>query len=178
MAVTPLFNADIPTLKAKLRLSGATAADTDAMLLDTVKLVRVNLYDKLSASRISTLLSYPVSDNPSSDHELLREKAAQAESLWVRMIMFRRIPVLFMDSSGTTQQQWNDEGLTRNMGNKIAEELERMQLDLDLLIGDLLDDSNNSGSLNRVTVFEPDPCTTPRPGQSLRGNFGRNGFFR
>jgi hypothetical protein len=131
MSVTPLFNADMGTLKSLLRLSGADQPDVAAVILNAVQKVRTALFDRLGASRIAEVLLYPLTDNATSDNEITRLRAAQTETMWVRMFLLREIPTQFMDGSAGTQETWNEAGVTRDIGaSALSKEIARLESEI------------------------------------------------
>jgi len=166
MAVLPLFITTIADLQSRLRLTGTAQADSLRMMTETIEQVRVYLYDALGSARVAVILATAHSDAPTTNAELLRSKAELVESMWVRMILMRRMPMLFMDTSAQTQQVWNEDGLTRNMGAAgIEKELARLQNDISNLLDDLQGAVPSTSSIHVSTVGPL--VIPPRPGASI-----------
>lgn len=162
------------TLKAALRLSGASATDASAIIDMAVKTVRVKFYQELGNSRVAAIVAMPHSDNPSTDDEVMRGTAEACETLWVKYRLLQDLPTVFMDGSASVQQQWNEEGLLRDaspanmavFSDKIYKEVQAM---LDYLRGDETETEGGitASSLGpvrrnpppgtRTGVFEPYP---------------------
>jgi hypothetical protein len=173
MATTPLFLPDIATVKARLRMTGVPAGtDAESLIEEAIRTVRVGFYRKLSSSRITTLLGYASTDNPSTSTEVLRVQAEITELKWIRYELMRTIPTLFFDSSPSSGEAWNREGLVRGMGtDERTKEMDRLMADvigaLDGLEG--VDEYPNEVS-NKVQAFAPAP-PVPAPGDSLFGGW-------
>jgi hypothetical protein len=172
MAVAPLFNSSIDTLKATLRLSGASQTDTLAMINQAVQEVRVGFYDRLGSDRVAEILSFAAEDNPSTSGPLMRIKANYTEAAWVKMLLIDRLPYLFLDDSSQTDQIFNEEGLTRGVS---ASELRRMRQslaeDVETGIVELIKEERVSPG----NVYVPEPSKTPpRPGETL---FPKSGVY-
>lgn len=167
MAVEPLFVANMDTLKAALRLTDASQADAVAQIDQAVEDVRVRLYDErgLGAALVATLLAIPYTENATTVSALRRTRANNLEIKWVRLLLLKRMPVLFQDASGQSLDAWNEEPLTRlpawaleNMCRALEEEIQ------DELA--LLADVEDAGGSMDVVVFEPSE-TPARPGASI-----------
>lgn len=169
MAISPIFVADLPTLKSRLRLSGVGAsADAEKMIEGAVLTVRSNLQRALGTARLGVLASYAHSDAPANDNEYLRLLAEETEVKWVRMELMRALPMLFMDGSGNSQQVWNDEAPFRQAGSfSIGKEIDRLQAEilqnLDALRGDM---PPGEEATIKTTDLIPD-SEPPAPGDSV-----------
>lgn len=164
MAVAPLFVLDMATLKAALRLSGAAATDASAIINMAVKTVRVKFYQELGGSRVAAILAMSRSDTPSTDDEVMRGTAESCEALWVKHRLLQDLPTVFMDGSGSVQQQWNEEGLLRDaspanmaiFSEKVYKEVQAM---LDYLRGD---EEDTEGGVTASSLGPP--ARNPAPG--------------
>ena len=172
MAVEPLFVSSMAVLKSRLRLTGSTQADATAQIDKAVEDVRVGFYSEtlgLGASRVTAILAVAFVENATTAAALVRTQANNLEITWVRLLLLRRLPTLFMDASGGAHEQWNDEPFGRNRGRELRDEIARLEKELQDGIGALEPDDEAGGILN-VVVFEP--ATTPdRPGASLRPTY-------
>ena len=173
MAVSPLFVVDMATLKSRVRLTGAAQADALAQIDQAVEDVRVGFFDDvqgLGLSRVTTLLAIAYAENASTAEELLRTRANNLEVTWVRLLLMRRLPPLFMVASGSTLDAWNEEPLTRKAGRDLREEINRLEQEvmegLAYLSGGDDEDVGNLG----VVVFQP-AVTPDRPGLSIAPGF-------
>lgn len=163
----PLFISDLDTLKSKLRLSGATEEDTLALVDLALSQVRISLFDALGADRITELLAIEPAVNPLTADEITRAKADLVEVLWVRLHLLRKLPTLFMDAAGSARQNWNEEGLTRNMGQSDLEnEIRRLEEEIANLLSTLRGAEPAAGVL-QITTIGP-AVTPPAPGDSIR----------
>ena len=181
MAVEPLFVADKDTLKSRLRLSGAAQTDALAQIDQAIEDVRVGFYDDaqgLGVSRVTALLAISYEENATTAEALLRTRANNLEVSWVRLLLMRRLPTLFMDASGNSLDVWNEEPLTRKAGRSLRDEIARLELEVAEGLAYLgAGDDDDVGDLG-VVVFEP--STTPdRPGLSISPNYlGSDSPFR
>lgn len=168
MAVAPLFNTSMATLKAKLRLTGAAQPDALAVIEDAVSQVRIGFYDFVGPDRINAILATPLNDAPTSTEQIIRSKAAVIETKWARMILLRVMPMLFMDASGDTGRVWNEEELTREAGAANEKELARLQEEIDRGLADLRGDDGTPEQLGSLSARTFGPATTPlRPGEAF-----------
>lgn len=176
MAVTPLFLANTATLLSKLRLTGVKG-DGAAIVDEVIQQVRLGFYDFLGTSRVAAIVAITASDTPATEDELTRFRANLAESMWTRLLLMRRLPMLFMDASDKTQEIWDQEGLTRYASRvELDAEVERLERELNDLLNDLTGEEEPDESTINVMVIEPS-CTPPRPGDTAfgRGRYiGRN----
>lgn len=164
MSATPLFVPDLATLLARLRLTGI-ATSGQAVVDEAVQTVRVGIYRALGAAVVSTLLATTSTLSPITDAELERCTAERVEVAWTRMLLLRSMPVLFKESSSNIQQAWNEEGLARDASARmIADEIERLQADIDTWLGTLTDDSVPFGV--RATVIGG-TCANTAPGSAI-----------
>lgn len=168
MAVAPLFVSNMTALKSALKLSGSTQTDTATIIDRAVQEVRLGFFDHLGSTRVTEIGTYSSTDNPSSTEEIARVKAETAEILWVKSKLLRDLPSLFMDSSGNTDQVWNEEGLTREANDReIKDKIASLEEQVFNLLGSLAG-SENVGTATKASTLNS--STTPiRPGQSLGG---------
>lgn len=169
MAVAPLFVADMDTLKAKLRLTGVANADGVALIEEAVLQVRQEIYRRLGASKITTLLATAYTDTPATDDEYKRLVAANLEVKWVRLRLLDSMAVVFKDATGNMLEQWNEEAAFREGRLSQAEKRKAFQ--------EILDDvrflkSGTAGSEQRgnANLIEPDDAP-PQPGDSVWGPY-------
>lgn len=135
----PLFIASTAALKAQLRLSGTAQPDGLAMINTAMLEARLYLFRLLGQTLISTLQGYVFTEDATTAEDFARLKANMCELALVRQHLLRTMPVLFMDSSGAKREAWNDEGFTRRaQQSEVAAEIERLQLDIDQWIAELV----------------------------------------
>lgn len=166
MTVLPLFTETLADLKVKLRLSGVTM-DTDAeqIIEDAVEESKLGIIDALGLSLITTLQAISPVDNPTTTDQVKRLRATLVEVFWVRAILVERLPQLFIDSSGSTMQAYNEEGIIRDVGTgsvrRQAKDLMRkVRANLNYLTGD---------DVGELHIVVPVPDTPPpEPWDSIR----------
>jgi hypothetical protein len=164
----PVFHANRAALKSKLRLTGSAAQDAEAILDQTIQEVRIGFYDFLGSSRVEKILAMPFSENPTTREGVMRLKAMTTETKWVKMLLLRALPVLFMDASGDSLEAWNDEAMTRQASQSdLAREINRLNTDVQDALKDLRGDQPVDPGVIAVTTIESDR-RTPRPGDSIR----------
>ena len=164
--LAPLFHADLPSLKATLRLSGLGAGtDADAILESALLTVRTGFYREFGKARIDEIVAMPVEATPNTDAGILRATARVTEQMWVRVALIDSMPMLFADASADTG--WNDEGTFRD--DPATRETLRARLWRQVVENfELLRGSSAIGNETTVaaTTFEPDESTLIGPGQS------------
>lgn len=166
MPVSPLFHTNMASLKSAVRLTGAGSDDALAIIDRIVQEVRYGFYNKLGDTRINEILGFSVEDNPTTSGPLTRLLAIQVETLWVKMRLFEELPTLFMDSSGDTEQIWNQEGLTREASARdVRENVSAMQDRLNQMLDDL-EGSADPGSAE-VFLLEPEPENVKKPRSTM-----------
>lgn len=180
MAVEPLFVADMDTLKSRLRLSGAAQDDALAQIDQAVEDVRVGFYDDvqgLGVTQVTTLLAIDYAENATTAEDLLRTRANNLEVTWVRLLLMRRMPTLFMDASGSTLDTWNEEPLTRKSGRDLSAEIKRLESEVAVGLAYLGAGDDDDVGLLGVTVFEPEE-TPDRPAASIEPSYGYTSPFQ
>lgn len=137
----PVFIASTTTLKAQLRLTGAAQPDALAMIDTGIMQARIYLYRVLGAARVTAIQAYGFNENATTDNEISRLKANNAELALVRMNLLRTMPTLFMDASGVKREAWNEEGFARRSNQReVQDEIDRLQLDIDTWLTELAAD--------------------------------------
>lgn len=162
MAVQPLFISTVDNLRARLRLSSAQGnEDLPEILDEAMQTARVGIYERLGASVVSSIAATTATENPVTQDQITRTKAEILEVSWVRMILLRRLPVLFMDAGAATREIWDTEGMTRDAKwSEIDREIGRLLSEIESLLGSLAGDSE-SGPTGRAVAFEPQVTKTP-----------------
>ena len=159
MAIETLFVISKDILKSKLKLSGASSSDTLTIIDSAIEKVRIGFYDSLGAPRIAQLLAITYAENATTANQLLRTKANQTEISWVRLHLLQELPSLFIDGSSQVDQDWNDEGLTREANYfDTKEQISKLQLEVEQNLVQLAENETERPKLT-VSVIEPD--TTP-----------------
>lgn len=164
----PVFESSFDAIKAKLRLSRIDEeSDGYAVLLDAHRAVRAGFYRVLGFTAVASIQATVLTDNPSSNDEILRLVGASTEVDWMRYELALRMPVLFQDAGAEESPQvWNEEGAFRSPSQigltKLRAELwDKIQGNLDLLSGST--SLGNEGSGVSAVVFGP-ADTPPTPG--------------
>jgi len=114
VAVEPLFNADKESLLKRVRIKTKTDEQTDALVDQVITEVRVAFYTRLGSARVGAIVGFSLVDNPTSENELVRANAANIEALWVTYLLTNRLPYIFMDNTGSVNDNFSDEPLTRD----------------------------------------------------------------
>lgn len=167
MAVAPLFVADMTTLRTRLRLDGAKAASALAVIDQAVEDVRIGFYDRLGATRVAALVAIGYSENPTTANGVLRAKANSVEVKWVRVLLLRRLPVLFIDAQGLKQQVWNDEsGFASGPERALRDEIEKLEAEIEEALLVLAGDEDPDEAILNVSTIGPDE-TPDLPGASV-----------
>jgi hypothetical protein len=152
MAVEPLFNVDRQTLLRRARIETADDDQTLALIDQSMTEVRLGFYKALGGTRVSSILSYSLVDNPSTDNELLRAGAATTEALWLTWLLAQRLPHLFMDNSASTGDMWNQEQLTRDT-KAHKQYLDQLKAQIDVGLGMLEEpEADNAGSVKASSL--------------------------
>lgn len=163
MPVEPLFISNITTLKAKLRLTGATQPDTAKIIDSAMEAVRIGFFDHLGGDRVAELLAIPYAENALTETALERTKANNVEVSWVRLHLLRTLPSLLMDASGVAQQMWNQENAFARTSDT-AKEIERLEAEITQKLDELMSDDDEGGTTQVATLG---PTSTWIPGQSI-----------
>lgn len=169
---TPLFVADEATLKARLRLSGVDAgSDAQAIIDEAVLMVRANVYARLGDTRVTELLAISFSETFTTNDGALRAIANNLEIKWVWLILMDRLPTIFMDNSGATQEVYNEEAAFRSLDPERLDSLrERCLIQIEDMLS-ILSGDQEIGDVGLGRIFTQDD-QEPRlyPGGSLVGN--------
>lgn len=153
MAVQPLFVSSIDVLKAKLRLTGSTAGDTQTILETQIELVRSLIYDELGPARVTQISQIAYVANGTTEEQLLRTKANLLETIWVRMLCLRVMPQAFIDGSGITQQRWNQDGILRDSPpDGLRNEISRLETEIARLLAGLADETEDQSSVRAESI--------------------------
>lgn len=167
MAVAPMFVASMDVLKTRLRLEGAKTPSALGVIDQAVQDVALGFHKKLGLSRITALQAIPYDETPDSEDDFLRLLANSVEQKWVRLLLLRRLPSLFVDASGMRQQAWNDEaGFNAGPEKFLQNEIDRLQAEIDEALVALSGDEDLDEDIVNVSTIGPD--TTPDlPGASV-----------
>lgn len=171
MPTTPLFVADLDTLKGKLRLSGIEAGtDAENMLDEAVLTVRAGFFREIGQERVGIIQAITFVADPTTNEQALRATANVCEVKWVRAEVLRTMPTVFQDSSAEAANIFQTEALFRDTSDQQIETQRRHLMSeiedhLDLLRGDeLIGDSADSG----LKYFSSESQTRRLPGGDIR----------
>lgn len=123
---SPLFAASRSELLRPLRLSNTLnqpGSDVEEIIDEGIQYARLRLRRGLGADVITSLLSISFTETPTTDDQYRRAAANLAESLALKIALFRRLPVLFMGVSGIRDRVWNEEGAYREKASTEIEAL-------------------------------------------------------
>lgn len=114
--IRPLFHDDLEDLKASLRLTGASAKkDVQPVIEDCVRGFKVWLTQRAGFDTIATIAAVPYVDEPTTELQSRRMAARVLEIKWVWVECLARLQTLFADASGAAFQQFNDQGVWRQL---------------------------------------------------------------
>ena len=116
MQITPLFHTDLDELKAALRLTGSDPnGDVQTVIEDCVRGYKVWMTQRAGFTIISDLQAVTYTDDPSTELEARRMAARVLEVKWVWGECLKRLQTMFADASGAAFQEFNDQGVWRQM---------------------------------------------------------------
>lgn len=176
MPTSPLFVADVATLKSKIRLSGVpSTSDADDIINEAVLTVRAGFYRELGSTQIAAIQGITFVEDPASDDEVKRAVANVTEVKWVKAELMRAMPLMFMDGNAQQDQIFQDEALFRDASQRQLDQ-ERIRLEneveqaMELLRGDASIGSEGSIRIDSPTESQAVVDTTrypaPRPGDT------------
>ncbi len=176
MASTPLFLADLATLKSRLRLSGVPSGqDAEKIVYEGILRARLAFYRRLGPARVAVLRAISYDENPTDNDSLLRALANTVEVKLVHSTLLDLLPTMFMDGGGNTLEVWNEEApVRRNDTPEVTKRrlLDEIEADMEILSGDLQFGEETSW---QVTTNVPD-TDPPLPGDTAYGNPPTNVF--
>ncbi len=114
--ISPLFHPDLETLKAALRLTGADSkGDVQTVIEDCVRGFKVWLTRRAGFDIINEVVAVSPTDDPTTELEARRLAARVLEVKWVWAECLKRLQTLFADASGSAFQEFNDQGVVRQL---------------------------------------------------------------
>lgn len=126
MQIDPLFHADLDLLKKAIRLSGADEkADVQAVIEDCVKGFKVWMIRRAGFAVITEVVAVTPVDNPTTELEARRMAAGVLEVKWVWIECLKRLQSLFADASGAALQEFNEQGVWRQIDAQTRRALEK-----------------------------------------------------
>lgn len=156
MAVEPLYNTKADLL-LKIRLSDVPSNQTNAVIDMVISQVRVGFFSKITKDRAIKIAAFTPADNPTTENEILYATASIAEGLWVTALLYDLLPTLFMESADETQQNWNDEPLSRD-AKQLTKAKQALLSQVDKLLGDLeVPVNDDTGSVKVFSTGRKEP---------------------
>lgn len=179
MVTTPTFVVNTDTLRSQLRLSGQpTGGDGEAQFGAALLEVRSGFIRELGATRVIVLQALAFSENPITADQALRAVANLTEVKWMKAVLIRVLPMLFMDASADQTQIYHDEAAFRE-ASALQLDAERIRLENEVAINlQLLAGTETIGSESSVRLDTPvsdDPI--PLPGGTIFGGGQLGGHF-
>lgn len=168
MSVEPLFVVDMPTLRKRLRLGGVEVNSNASDMIDqAVEDVRIGLFNPdtgLGEARVVTLRAVVFVENALTTAALERTRANSLEVSWVRLLLLRRMTIMFQDGSVPTFDLWNNEPITRLSMRDLQKEIDRLQEE----ISSELEDLGTGIAPGGIDVLVLEPKDAPfKPGSSI-----------
>lgn len=179
MAPTPTFSASTSLLKSQLRLSGQpSAGDGNAIFESALLEVKTGFLRELGPDRVVVLKALSFSENPTTTDEALRAIANETELKWVRMVLIRTLPTLFLDASADQNQIYQDEATFRaSPAGQLDAERSRLQTDIAENMS-LLQATESIGDESSIEISSPQQTAVdPLPGGSLFGRGALGSHF-
>lgn len=156
----------LKALRLEQAISGNIAEAVDAELQG----VRVDLYVRLGEEVINQLLALTYEENPTTLDGVLRLRASELERLMLKVRLLVALPTLFLDSSGSEQMVWNEDGFSRNTGNlRLDDLIKALQDKITNLIDEIINGGLDSGGGVKVEVIGPEEPFVA--GSSLRRQY-------
>lgn len=163
MTITPLFVDDLAAIQTALRLTDLReGSDAVSILEQGVRMARVRFYQRLGPVRVAEILETVYTDAPINSEETLRMVANLCEVEIVRLELLDRMPVIFMDASGSAREAFNTEGAFRSMDRESLKLIRaRIETQIDNWMA-LLAEEIELGEGEAAQVYTQEaPC--PRP---------------
>lgn len=179
MAPTPTFSANTALLKSQLRLTGQpTAGDGTAIFESALLEVKTGFLRELGPARVAVLVALSFNENPTTADQAVRSVANETELKWVRMVLIRTLPTLFLDASADQNQIYQDEAAFRTSPAGLLDD-ERARLQTEIAQNmDILRADESPGAESDIQVSSPQQdVVDPLPGGTLFGKGALNGHF-
>lgn len=162
MATAPLFVSTIDALKDSIRLGGAVSKEAEALIQGAVQKVRLSLFDRLGADRVTELQGYPFEENPTTSTGLLRLRACLTESSWVKLHLMRAMPILFRDAAAAAGETWNQDALGRQIDSAwLKQEMQSLEAEINDSLVILEGEQDSEGPSVRASTIGTDTNTSP-----------------
>lgn len=150
----PLYVPSLDELLASVRIDKASE-DTLNAVYRAVRDVRIGMVQKIGRERALEIQDMPYVSEPTTDDGFTREAAVSAETVWVTLLLKQRLPELFMDNSGSVNDVYNDEPLTRE-GTGSKDNLEALREQLDSLLAFIAGDGVDVVGRDKSALCGPD----------------------
>lgn len=116
MSVVPLFLDDVAAVQSALRLTDLREGSDAVVILEQgIRSARVRFYQRLGPTTVATILETDYTDAPENTEEMKRMVGRLCEVELVRLELLDRMPVIFMDASGSAREVFNTEAAFRSM---------------------------------------------------------------
>lgn len=166
--MTPLFNDDLAAVLTALRLS-ALREDSDAVVIveQALRAARVRFYQVLGPSTVQTIVETDYDDAPTTAAEMKRFVGHLCEIELVRLQLMDRMPMIFMDASGSAREAFNSEGAFRSMDPAIlAQARQRIEAQIENWLA-VMNGDIELGDDEQVQAYtQEDVCPKPVLGAS------------
>lgn len=172
----PLFHDSFKDLTVALRLSGTDErADSTQVIKDALAAFKVELIRRMGFTDLSALQAISEVDTPTTTDELRRMAARMLEIKWVWCECIKRLQSMFADASGGAFQDFNEQGVWRQLDADDRRQLLReCQVDIENLFTLVLDE-DTVGDHASIEVFDgtdPDSAGDYFPAGSIFPNLG------
>ena len=179
MATTPTFTATTALLKKQLRLTGQpTAGDGEAIFESALLEVKTGFIRELGTTRVAAVVALAFSENPTTSDHAVRAVANETELKWVRMVLIRTLPTLFLDASADQNQIYHDEATFRSSPAGLLD-AERARLQTEIALNmDVLRALETPGDESDIQISSPQQAAVdPLPGGTLFSGGQLGGHF-
>jgi len=156
MATEPVFNAKTALL-SRLRMSETTDAETLTTIDQVISDIRVEFYRRLGTSRVNYIAGLSLVDNPSTDTELLRSRAAVTEVYWVMYKLVCILPVMYIETQYPIRNNFDDVPLVRD-SDDISNFRKCLKESVEIGLGELEEPKNdNTGNFSSFSIGSSEP---------------------
>lgn len=116
MSATPLFVEDLAAVLSALRLTDLReGSDAVVIVEQALRAARVRFYQRLGPTTVQAIVETDYVEDPTTGAEMKRYVGNLCEVELVRLQLLDRMPVIFMDASGSAREAFNNEGAFRSM---------------------------------------------------------------
>lgn len=173
MATEPLFAPDRDHLVSRMRLSDVASSDTSVIIDQAIEEVRLGFYDRLGESRVDTINGTAYAENPSTSAQRLISRAIAVEISWTKLILLRRLPILFRDNASGSLVEWNEEAFIREgqAMKMLDREIQRLENEVKEGLIALAEGEADTSAINVLTIGPEE--SAPRPGKLVNSPWRR-----